>query len=361
MTLLLLYVALALGVSFLCSVLEAVLLSVTPAYVAAAESDSRVGQLLAELKRNIDRPLAAILSLNTIAHTVGAAGAGAQAAIVFDSVPFGVISGALTLAILVMSEIVPKTLGAVYWKALAPLVARVLVPVIWSMWPLVKLSEGITWLLTRGYSATSVSREELAALAELGGAEGVLEEDESRIVGNVFRFRSLRTRAIMTPRTVMFTRPATATVADVMRDIDAVRFSRIPLGGVDRDRISSYVLKSDVLLAAARGEQETPLAALEREMLIVPESLPLPSLLGRLLDKREHIALVVDEFGGTSGVVTMEDVIETLLGLEIVDEADSVEDMQELARRNWLSRARRLGILDVDALDALGEPRGGDP
>jgi len=348
MTLLLFHVALALGVSFLCSVLEAVLLSVTPSYVAAAEQRRAAGAVaLRELKENIDRPLAAILSLNTIAHTVGAAGAGAQAAVVFESVPLGVISGLLTLAILVFSEIVPKTVGAVYWRPLAPVVARLLGPIIFFMWPLVKLSEGLRWLMTRGRGEASVSREELAALAQLGSDEGVLAEDESRILRNVFRLRSLRTRAVMTPRIVLFTLPATDTVGATLRDVDELRFSRIPLRGEDRDRISGYVLKSDILFAGARGEVDRTLASMERELMVVPDSLPLPGLLERLLDQREQIALVVDEFGGTSGVVTLEDVMETLLGLEIVDEADSVEDMQELARRKWVERARRLGLIDA--------------
>lgn len=349
MTLLLLYLALALGVSFLCSVLEAVLLCVTPSYVAAAEQAGRpVAATLRALKTDIDRPLAAILSLNTIAHTVGAAGIGAQAMRVFESVPFGIVSGLLTLAILVFSEIVPKTIGAVYWRTLAPLVARVLVPIVWAMWPLVRLSEGFTWLLTRGRREASVSREELAAIAELGSAEGVIAEDESRLLRNVLLFRSVRVRAIMTPRMVLSTLAADATAGEVVQDLEALRFSRIPLGGPDHDRISGYVLKDDVLLAVARGDMRVPLSALRRELVVVPDSIALPSLLARLLDTREQIALVVDEYGGTSGIVTLEDVIETLLGREIVDEADSVDDMQELARRRWLERARRLGLVDAD-------------
>lgn len=345
MTLLVLYVCLALGVSFLCSVLEAVLLSVTPAYIAVAQQEGNpVGQHFGEFKRDIDRPLAAILSLNTIAHTVGAAGAGAQAAVVFASVPMGVISGALTLAILVLSEIIPKTLGAVHWKRLAPVVARTLVPIIWTMWPLVKMAQGISHLLSPGEKGASVSREELAALAELGNQEGVLKESESRIMHNLLRFGSLSSQSIMTPRVVVFSLPESTIVDEVVKEQE-LRFSRIPVHTKGHDEMSGYVLKQDILLAAARGEGSKTLGDLKRTLIAVPTMLPLPGLLERLLNERDHIALVVDEFGGTAGVVTMEDVVETLLGLEIMDELDSVEDMQQLARQKWVERARKLGLV----------------
>lgn len=349
MALLIFYVMLALGVSFLCSIMEAVLLSVTPSYVAAKEQEgSATGQQLRALKDNIDRPLAAILSLNTIAHTVGAAGAGAQAAIVFENVAVGIISGILTLLILVFSEIIPKTLGALYWRRMAPGIARLLRLIEWPMLPFIWLSRGITRLLSRGQEEASVSREELTALAELGKEEGIFEEEESRILKNLFRFGSLRVKAIMTPRIVVFALPEETTVGDVVREQEEFRYSRIPIYSNNRDDITGYVLKDDLLLQAAQGNDDTPLRELQREMLVVPDTLPLPDLFERLLDRLEHIALVVDEYGGMAGIVTMEDVVETLLGLEIVDEADSVEDMQAMARQQWLRRARRLGIVPED-------------
>ncbi|NBC16916.1 MAG: DUF21 domain-containing protein [Bacteroidetes bacterium] len=352
MALLIFYVMLALGVSFLCSIMEAVLLSVTPSYVAAKEQEgSTTGQQLRALKDNIDRPLAAILSLNTIAHTVGAAGAGAQAAIVFENVAVGVISGILTLLILVFSEIIPKTLGALYWRRMAPAIARLLRLIEWPMLPFIWLSRGITRLLSRGQEEASVSREELTALAELGKEEGIFEEEESRILKNLFRFGSLRVKAIMTPRIVVFALPEETTVGDVVREQEEFRYSRIPIYSDNRDDITGYVLKDDLLLQAAQGNDDTPLRELQREMLVVPDTLPLPDLFERLLDRLEHIALVVDEYGGMGGIVTMEDVVETLLGLEIVDEADSVEDMQAMARQQWLRRARRLGIVPEDLED----------
>ncbi|PSQ95082.1 MAG: hemolysin [Bacteroidetes bacterium SW_9_63_38] len=354
MGLLLLYVALALGVSFLCSIMEAVLLSVTPSYVAALErEDDPVGERLKQMKEDIDRPLSAILSLNTIAHTVGAAGAGAQAAVVFGEAYTGVIAAILTLLILVLSEIIPKTLGAVYWRTLASTVVRLLVPTIIAMWPLVKLSQGLTYLLSQDEDEAAFSREEFTAMAELGEEEGVFEEKESRILRNLFRFNSLRVKDVMTPRTVVFDLPEDQTIGDVVDEHDEFRFSRIPVYDENPDDVTGYVLKDEMLLRAAQEEHDVLLENIAREILVVQETLPLPDLLERLLDRLEHIALVVDEYGGVAGVVSMEDVVETLLGLEIVDEADSVEDMQALARQQWFKRARELGMVSEEAYEKV--------
>ncbi len=353
MGLLLLYVALAIGVSFLCSVMEAVLLSVTPSYVAALEREgSTVGKRLHQFKENVDRPLAAILSLNTIAHTVGAAGVGAQAAVVFGEAYTGIVAGVLTLLILVLSEIIPKTLGAVYWRTLTPALVRLLTATILVMWPLVKLSQGLTYLLSQDEDEAAFSREEFTAMAELGEEEGVFEEKESRILRNLFRFNSLRVKDVMTPRTVIFQMPERKTIGDVVEEHDEFRFSRIPVYDGDPDDITGYVLKDEMLLRAAQEEFDVSLSEISRDILVVHETLALPDLLERLLDRLEHIALVVDEYGGVAGVVTMEDVVETLLGLEIVDEADSVEDMQALARKQWFKRARELGMVSDEALEA---------
>ncbi len=352
MGLLLLYVALAIGVSFLCSVMEAVLLSVTPSYVAALEREGgTVGKRLHQFKENVDRPLAAILSLNTIAHTVGAAGVGAQAAVVFGEAYTGIVAGVLTLLILVLSEIIPKTLGALYWRTLTPILVRLLTATIIVMWPLVKLSQGLTYLLSQDEDEAAFSREEFTAMAELGEEEGVFEEKESRILRNLFRFNSLRVKDVMTPRTVIFQMPEHRTIGDVVEEHDEFRFSRIPVYDDDPDDITGYVLKDEMLLRAAQEEFDVSLSEISRDILVVHETLALPDLLERLLDRLEHIALVVDEYGGVAGVVTMEDVVETLLGLEIVDEADSVEDMQALARKQWFKRARELGMVSDEALE----------
>ncbi len=344
------YVALAIGVSFLCSIMEAVLLSVTPAYIGALERDRPdAASRLRALKSDVDRPLAAILTLNTVAHTIGAAGAGAEAAAYFGNAAIGIFSAVLTLGILVLSEIIPKTLGAVYWRSLAPVVSRVLKPLIYLLYPLVLMSQWFAKLLTGGKKEGEVSREELAALAELGAEEGVFDRQEAKFLTSLLRFESLRVADVMTPRTVLVAFPETATAQDL---VDAERpFSRYPVYGTDRDDITGYVLLSDALAQVAADEHEHPLGSLRRDVVAVPEDQSLLELFDRLVEEREHIALVVDQYGGTAGLVTMEDVIETLLGIEITDETDVTEDMQVLARERWRSRASDLG-LDEDERDA---------
>lgn len=364
MSLLVFYVSLSLGVSFVCSVLEAVLLSVTPSYVAKLKDDRpALGEALGALKDDVDRPLVAVLTLNTIAHTIGAAGAGAQAQDYFGSQWLGVFSGVLTLLILVLSEIIPKTLGAVYWRKLVPVAVKVLQlllapPFGW----LVSASQLITRALKKGDAAThghQVSKEEFQALAKLGEQQGVFDESESRILKNIFLFGSLKTRDIMTPRTVMFALPHDKTVGSVVpvdevTDDDATQrstmaFSRIPVFRDSPDDVLGYVLKDDLYLRAARDQLTLPVGELVRPFEVVPDTLPVATLFERLLDKREHIALVVDEYGGVDGVVTMEDVLETMLGLEIVDEADEAVDLREIARRRWRERVRRMGVELVDS------------
>ena len=365
MTLLITYVAVALGFSFLCSVLEAVLLSVTPSYVARLEEEKpRLGQRLAALKRDVDRPLAAILSLNTIANTFGAAGAGAEATRVFGSEWFGVASAILTFSILVCSEIIPKTLGAIYWRRLAPLAATVLPALMFLLSPLVIMSEVITRLLKRNHKRTGVSKEEIAALARLGQQQGILDESESRILANLFRFSNLKAKDVMTPRTVLFSIPSTTKVRKLVPSgslresgIDdtaqksTMVFSRIPVYGESPDDVLGYVLKDEIFLRAARDELELPVSRIMRKIQSVPDTLPLPKLFEALVESREHIALVTNEYGGIAGIVTMEDVIETLLGLEIVDEADDAVDMREMARAKWQERRVAMGTIPPPALE----------
>ncbi|MEQ8842746.1 MAG: hemolysin family protein [Acidimicrobiales bacterium] len=351
LTLLVVFVAVAIGVSFLCSIMEAVLLSVTPAYVGALEIEHpAAARRLRELKDDVDRPLAAILTLNTVAHTIGAAGAGAEAAAYFGNSAIGIFSAVLTLAILVLSEIIPKTLGAVYWRGLAPLVSRTLKPLIYLLYPLVLMSQWFAKLLTRGEKKGDVSREELAALADIGAEEGVFNNREARLFKSLLQFESLRVSDVMTPRTVVVAFPETATVQEL---VDAKRsFSRYPVFSQNHDDISGYVLLSDALTQMAEDAKNTPLAALRRDLIVVPEDQPLLEVFEALVEGREHIARVIDEYGGTAGIATMEDVIETLLGLEITDETDTDEDMQVLARDQWRVRASRLGLVDDAERDA---------
>ncbi|WP_138432142.1 CNNM domain-containing protein [Fodinibius saliphilus] len=346
MYLLIFYLSLAIGVSFLCSLLEATLLSVSHSYIAIMERKGvRTGKLLRRYKEDIDRPLSAILSLNTIAHTVGAAGVGAQAQIVFGDSYVAISSAVLTFLILVLSEIIPKTIGATYWRNLAPFAARTLRILMVSLYPLVVMSQAITRWLSDDNNLPSFSREEFGALADLGVEEGVFEEEESRIFKNLIRFNSLRVKDIMTPRTVVVGFEEDLEIGDVSDNVEQLHFSRLPVYGKERDEITGYVLKNDLLLMMARGETDQKLKELKRDILIVPEMMPLQDFFERLMKKQEHIAIVVDEYGGFAGVVTMEDLVETLLGMEIIDEVDNIEDMQKMARKKWMERAKRLGIV----------------
>ncbi|MDX9701298.1 MAG: CNNM domain-containing protein [Rhodocyclaceae bacterium] len=340
------YVLLALLFSFMCSVAEAVLLSITPAFIGGLEaSDPKRAALLKRLKgENIDRSLAAILTLNTIAHTVGAIGAGAKATVVFGSAWFGVFSAVMTLLILFLSEILPKTLGAVYWRSLTGITAIYVNILVKSMYPLILVSEKLTKLIAHGQTVHVFSRDEFIAMAHIGQQSGHINERESRIIRNLFRFGSLTAQDIMTPRTVMVALPESISISDALQVKMSIPFSRIPVYATHQDAMTGFVLREDMLTAQTHGTGDRPLTALRRDILTVAGNTPLSTLLELLLDKRHHIAVVIGEYGETEGVVTLEDVVETLLGIEIVDEGDKVDDMQHLARQLWRKRARALGM-----------------
>ncbi|MGA6926488.1 MAG: hemolysin family protein, partial [Desulfosarcina sp.] len=344
--LLVVYVLLALVFSFLCSVAEAVLLSITPSYIAGLRvRKPGLADLLKRLKQdNVDQSLAAILTLNTIAHTVGAIGSGSKAATVFGSAWFGLFSAVMTLMILFLSEIIPKTIGAVYWRSLAGPTARFVRLLVWMLYPLIRISEALTHLIARGKTAHVFSREEFVALAGIGERSGKIDPRESRIIRNLFHFGSLTAKDIMTPRTVVSGLPREMKVSQALSGDPSLGFSRVPLYGKDLDHVTGFILRDDLLLARTREQGDLTLDQLEREIKVVPETLRLTNLLDVLLEQRQHVALVVDEHGGTEGLVTLEDVVETLLGTEIVDEMDAVEDMRALARRQWAKRAGALGL-----------------
>lgn len=346
MPLLIFYLLLAIVVSFLCSILEAVILSITPSYIESlSEKRPNLSRDLRELKENVDEPLAAILSLNTIAHTVGAAGVGAQAALVFTDVSMGVVSGVLTLLILVFSEIIPKTLGASYWRQLAFFSAKALKVLVILLKPFVWLAGLITRLLSKGDQGMNVSRAELSAMADIGHQEGVFEESEMRIIKNLIAFQEIYVSDIMTPRTVVVAVRDDMNVTEVYDDKQTLRFSRIPVYQQERDNVIGYILKHDVLEYLAKDKHGAPVKDLTRKMLLISASLPIPRAFEKLMEQREQIALAVDQYGGMAGVVTMEDIMETLLGVEIVDEFDSRHDMQAYARERWRQRAKQLGLL----------------
>ena len=354
MTLLLLYAFFSIFFSFLCSILEAVLLSVSPTFIEIKKGEGRVYAFtLDQLKKDVDKPLIAILTLNTIAHTVGAILVGVQADTlveinVLGINTVGIISAAMTLLILVLSEIIPKTIGATYWKQLANFTAKALVILIFPLkWT------GILWLLqltTRLIGGNSVhgsilSREDFHVMTDIAEKEGVFEENESVIIKNLLTFKGIQVKDIMTPKTVMITDSEDNSIQSFFDAHPKLRFSRIPIYKDNSDNITSFILKDELLEAIINGNGSNKLVSLKREILVTNRNLPIPDLFEKFISKREHIALVVDEYGSTSGLVSMEDVIETLLGLEIMDESDAIADLQLLARKNWEMRAKKIGLI----------------
>ncbi len=340
------YVSLALVFSFLCSVAEAVLLSITPSYIEGIrEKSPERARLLTRLRQtSVDQSLAAILTLNTIAHTVGAVGAGAEATKVFGSAWVGLFSAVMTLLILFLSEIVPKTIGAVHWRRLSWPTALFVNALIKTLYPLIWVAEKLTRLIAHGKTMHVFSRDEFIAMADIGERSGRIHEHESRIFRNLFQFGSLRAMDIMTPRTVISALRQDLTISEAAEIVAELAFSRYPVYVDDIDDAPGFVLKEDIYILELKDQGDTRLEASKRDLRAVPETMPLALLLEFLLDQRQPIALVVDEYGGTAGLVTLEDVVETLLGMEIVDEMDEVRDMRALARRQWEKRARALGL-----------------
>lgn len=345
MGLIFLYLSIALFVSFLCSVLEAVLLSTPASFITMKETEGAKGaKLLKKLKNNIDRPISAILSLNTVAHTVGASGVGAEAVKVFGEEYFGIISFILTLLILVLSEIIPKTIGARYWRTLAVPSASVVQFMIFLTYPLVLLSEFITKIFSSG-KQHSVSREEVSAMAKVGAEEGVLKVEENKMIQNMLKLSNVKVDQIMTPSVVVECADENLTMREFYSDKNFRNYSRIPLFVDDDDYITGYVLRQTVLENLADDKFEKKLSEISRPILSFPESASVSAVWEKMLAKKEHISVVIDEYGCFRGIVTMEDIIETVLGFEIVDENDKVEDMQKLARDKWAKMKEEGNIL----------------
>ena len=337
MGLLLLYLIGALSISFLCSILEAVLLSVPMSFVSMLETEGRKGApLLKKYKQNIDKPIAAILSLNTISHTVGAAGVGAQSNAVFGSQFFAVTSAVLTLLILVFSEIIPKTIGAAYWRSIAIPCARIIHVLVIITYPLVIMSEFITHIFSRNKQQASVSREEVSAMVNVGAEEGVFEKKENSMIQNLLKLDDISARDIMTPSSVAEIAEESMTLREFYRNEAFRQFSRIPVYNEENDDyIKGYVLRQAILEKLAEDKFDLRLSDIIRPVLTFQETDNVSKIWERLLAKKEHISIIIDEYGCFRGIVTMEDVIETMLGTEIVDEKDRVTDMQELAREKW--------------------------
>lgn len=354
MALLVFFFVLSILFSFLCSVWEAVLLSITPSYVKGKmQEGGPIGRQLDIYKEDIDRPLSAILTLNTIAHTVGAIGVGAQAGHVFGETPlsvFGlfeisaesVIATLMTLAILILSEIIPKTIGANNWRRLAPFTVRSLRVLLWVLHPFVWVSQFITKRLKEDKNKSVLSRADFAAMAQAGAEFGTLNEKETTIIHNLLELEKLTVRDVMTPRTVLIMGDEDMTVKEFYEETDPLRYSRIPIYHEKEDNITGLVLKDDILGQLAQDHDDLTLKDLKRKILIVDDDQNLFSLFETLTRQRSHLAVAVDNYGSLVGLITLEDVIETLFGLEIMDESDRVADLQQHAQKIWEKRAKEL-------------------
>ena len=335
MTLLIVYLSLALFISFLCSVLEAVLLSSTNSYIETLpkETNENAIVLLKELKNNIDKPISSILTFNTFAHTMGAAGVGAQAQILFGQEWQTAVAFAVTLLILYVSEIIPKTFGALYWK-------KLLIPSAYMISFLITITTPFTWvssLLTNYISRnkkhqSNYSRDEIMAVVAMGEKEGSILSKESDLIENLLKLKNIKAKDIMTPRSVVFALPATTTIEDAIEDDRMYIHSRIPIFGETLDDVVGIVFNQRILEESVEDHDSTTLEQISYEVHMVSENLPVPNLIDQFVKRKTHLFVVFDSYGQTAGVVTLEDAIETLLGVEIVDEMDEVEDMQLFAK-----------------------------
>ena len=341
MILILLYFLGALALSFLCSILEAVLLSTPLSFISMKENQgNKTATLMKQYKNNVDKPVGAILSLNTIAHTIGSAGVGAESIKLFGEEYFGIISAILTLLILVLSEIIPKTIGASYWRQLAMTSTKIIRILIFITYPLVILSELITKIFSPKGNQTTMSRDEVSAMVDVGTSEGIFKESESKIIKSCIRLSSVKAEQIMTPFIVVESANENLTVKEFY-DLKSWNFSRIPVYGSDKEYISGYIMKDDVLKELSDDNFNTTLFNLARPILSFREDDSAYCIWEKMLEKREHLSIIVDEYGCLRGVVSMEDIIEAMTGVEIVDEDDVAIDMQAFAKEKSKALSQR--------------------
>ncbi len=336
MTIILLYLFGALALSFMCSILEAVLLSTPVSFISMKESQGdKTASLMTKYKTNVDRPVAAILTLNTVAHTIGAAGVGSESVKVFGEAYFGIISAILTLLILVFSEIIPKTIGASYWRSLAMVSTRIIRVLIVITYPLVWVSELLTKCFSPRIQPLTVSREEVAAMVNVGAGEGVFDLSENKIIQNFLKLVNVSAREIMTPFVVVASVSRECTMKEFYDDRSLAPYSRIPVYDSRREFITGYVRRAAVLEKLSQDRFDETMGGITRPILFFPENEKVSAIWQRMLEKKDHISVITDEYGCMRGIVTMEDVIETMLGVEIVDECDTTEDLQAMARKKF--------------------------
>ena len=347
MSALIFYLFLALFVSFICSLTESVLLSTPQTFLITIKNKEKWANSFLKFKSHIDKPLSAILSLNTVAHTIGAAGVGAEATKLFGDASLGVVSGILTILILIITEIIPKTMGAKYWKNLAKLTLHIINIMLLITYPLVLLSTKITKLISSNKKENITSREEIAALADIGTDQGVFSENENKIIQNILKLKKIKVTQIMTPRVVVTSIDENLTLKEFKDDKKYLHFSRIPTYSEENEKITGYVLLKDILEKLSEQQNYNLLIKeFKRHILTIPTNITLFNLWDQMLEKKEHISIVIDEYGGLAGIVTMEDIIETLIGLEITDENDTIIDMQKYAKRRWEETQKKQNMIN---------------
>ena len=341
MTLLLVFLFSALAISFLCSILEATLMSTPLSFITMKENEGYApATKFKEFKLNSSRPIAAILSLNTIANTIGAAGVGSQATQVFGSQWFGLVSAITTILILVFSEIVPKTIGTTRWKYLMGFATRCISVLVIVLYPIVVTLEWITKLITPKGEMTSVSREEVSAMANVAEEEDVLDEDENLLIQNLMKMDDISASDVMTPRVVSAIASESMQVKALYRNRKYRSHSRIPVYADNDDYITGYILRVDALQLLADDKFDVTLGSIRRDVELFHEDTPIGEIWDVMHSKNEQIACVIDDYGAFQGIITLEDIIETILGSEIVDEKDAVPDMQALAKERWQRRRK---------------------
>lgn len=342
MALLLVFLLGALAVSFLCSILEATLMSTPISYITLREEEGyRPAALMKKYKQDPSRPIAAILSLNTIANTIGAAGVGRQATLVFGSQWFGLVSAVTTILILVFAEIIPKTIGTTYWKYLMGFATRCIHGMIICLFPIVVAVEGLQKLISRREGDTAISREEVGAMADVAEESGELDEDENEIIQNLINIDELTATQAMTPRVVAAIAPESMKIKSFYKDRRYLHHSRVPVYGDDPEYITGYILRMDALQLMAEDKYDMTLGDIRRDIESFPEETTIEVIWDQMIAKKEQIACIINEYGSFQGIITMEDVIETILGDEIVDERDVVVDMQQLAMDKFRKRSKR--------------------
>jgi CBS domain containing-hemolysin-like protein len=346
MTLLFVYLLFALLISFLCSIAESVLLSVSASYVKAIkDKEKKSTKLLKKFKVDVNKPLSSILVFNTIANVVGAAGVGTQATLLWGETIFGYVSATLTILLLFFSEIIPKSIGARYWRKLAVPVALIINLMIFAVFPIVLVSNKIMQAILGKNPQKTVNRDEVAALTEIGSEEGIFAESESKTIKNMIQSSYIKACKVMTPRTVVVAVEGSTPLNKFFDKQRNRNYTRFPVYKNNSDNIIGYALRYDITDKLVKNEGDMQVRNICRPVVICYENINILKLLNIMVEKKEQIAVLIDEYGGMSGLITIEDIIETIFGLEIIDERDQYTDLQELAKKRWCARAKKINVI----------------